>query len=73
MGTSCGSGMHLSDHDLLQLDEAYLEGLSPEQARVLLTKALADLKAAREPGAESLEQFATAELARALGNGRGRA
>jgi hypothetical protein len=48
MGTSCGSGMHLSDHDLLQLDDAYLEGLSPEQARALLAKALADLKAARE-------------------------
>lgn len=48
MGTSCGSDMHLSDHDLLQLDDAYLEGLSPEQARALLAKALADLKAARE-------------------------
>ncbi|WP_295889003.1 hypothetical protein [uncultured Thiohalocapsa sp.] len=44
----CGSGMHLSDHDLLQLDDAYLEGLSPEQARALLAKALADLKVARE-------------------------
>ena len=48
MGTACGSSMHLSDHDLLQLDDAYLEGLSPVQARALLAKALADLKAARE-------------------------
>jgi hypothetical protein len=40
--------MHLSDHDLRQLDEAYLDGLTPEQARALLGRALADLKAARE-------------------------
>jgi transposase len=40
--------MQLSDHDLRQLDEAYLESLSEEQARVLLGKALADLKTARE-------------------------
>jgi hypothetical protein len=40
--------MHLSDHDLRQLDDAYLEGLSEAQARALLGRALADLKAARE-------------------------
>jgi transposase len=40
--------MHLSDHDLRQLDEAYLDGLTPQQARALLSKALADLKLARE-------------------------
>jgi transposase len=40
--------MHLSDHDLRQLDEVYLDGLTPEQARALLGRALADLKAARE-------------------------
>jgi hypothetical protein len=40
--------MHLSDHDLRQLDDAYLDTLSPVQARALLGKALADLKAARE-------------------------
>jgi transposase len=40
--------MHLSDHDLRQLDDAYLAGLSDGQARVLLGKALADLKVARE-------------------------
>jgi len=40
--------MHLSDHDLRQLDDAYLAGLTAEQARALLAKALADLKAARE-------------------------
>lgn len=40
--------MHLSDHDLRQLDEAYLDGLTPEQARGLLSRALEDLKAARE-------------------------
>ncbi|MGA7979913.1 MAG: hypothetical protein WCA32_06760 [Chromatiaceae bacterium] len=42
------TGMHLSDHDLRQLDETYLDTLSPEQTRVLLGKALAELKAARE-------------------------
>jgi len=36
--------MHLNDHDLRQLDDAYLEGLTREQARALLSKALADLK-----------------------------
>jgi transposase len=40
--------MHLSDHDLRQFDDAYLERLTATQARVLLGKALADLKAARE-------------------------
>jgi transposase len=40
--------MQLSDHDLRQLDEAYLELLSEAQARALLSKALADLKTARE-------------------------
>jgi transposase len=40
--------MHLSDHDLRQLDEAALAKLTPEQARALLSKALEDLKSARE-------------------------
>ena len=40
--------MHLSDHDLRQLDDARLEQLSEAQARALLGKAVADLKAARE-------------------------
>ena len=40
--------VQLSDHDLRQLDDAYLESLSEEQARALLSKALADLKTARE-------------------------
>lgn len=40
--------MHLSDHDLRQLDEAALARLTPEQARALLSKVVADLKAARE-------------------------
>jgi hypothetical protein len=40
--------MHLSDHDLRQFDDAYLDTLSPPQARTLLGKALADLKTARE-------------------------
>jgi transposase len=40
--------MHLSDHDLRQLDDAYLGTLTPEQARVLLPKLVADLKDARE-------------------------
>ena len=41
-------GMHLSDHDLRQLDEAALANLTPEQARALLSKAIEDLKRARE-------------------------
>jgi len=40
--------MHLSDHDLRQLDDASLERLSEAQARALLGKAVADLKRARE-------------------------
>jgi hypothetical protein len=48
MGISCGTGMHMSDHDLLQLDDGYLVGLSPEPVRVLLAKALSDFNAARE-------------------------
>ncbi len=40
--------MHLSDHDLRQLDDDYLGRLTPEQARALLPKVIADLKAARE-------------------------
>ena len=40
--------MHLSDHDLRQLDEASLERFSEAQARALLGKAVADLKRARE-------------------------
>ena len=39
---------HLSDHDLRQFDDAYLETLSLEQARALLGRALEDLKTARE-------------------------
>ena len=41
-------GVHLSDHDLRQLDEAYVGTLSQKQAQALLIKALADLKTARE-------------------------
>lgn len=37
-----------SDQDLLRLDDAYAAALSPKQARVLLQKAAANLKAARE-------------------------
>ncbi len=40
--------MHLSDHDFRQCDDADLETLTPAQARALLGKVLADLKAARE-------------------------
>jgi len=40
--------MHLSDHDLRQLDEAYVGTFSQEQAQALLIKALADLKTARK-------------------------
>ncbi len=39
---------HLSDHDLRQFDDAYLETLTLEQARALLGRALVDLKTARE-------------------------
>jgi transposase len=47
-GRRNATGMHLSDHDLGQIDDAYLDTLSLAQARALLGKALADLKAARE-------------------------
>jgi transposase len=40
--------VHLSDHDLRQLDDAALANLTPEQARSLLSKAIEDLKNARE-------------------------
>jgi hypothetical protein len=51
--TSCGTGMHLSDHDLFQLDDAYLATLTPEQARALLSREVTDLQAARERLAQS--------------------
>ena len=40
--------MHLSSHDLQQLDEDYLRGLSPEQLQALSGKLLADLKEAHD-------------------------
>jgi transposase len=40
--------MQLSAHDLGQFDEACLESLSEERAHALLSKALFDLKTARE-------------------------
>jgi transposase len=40
--------MHLSKHDLRQLDEDYLRGLSPEQLQSLSGKLLADLKEAHD-------------------------
>ena len=40
--------MQLSKHDLAQLDEAALSGLSPEQLRALSVKLLSDLKLAHE-------------------------
>jgi hypothetical protein len=40
--------MHLSDHDLQQLDEDYLRGLPPEQFWSLVGKLLADLKEAHD-------------------------
>ncbi len=59
--------MHLSDHDLRQCDDADLETLTPAQARALLGKALADLKAARAAWANPLQQFAATEYAVAVG------
>jgi len=60
--------MHLSDHDLRQFDDTYLDTLSAAQARALLGKALADLKASRERlGQNPLKQFAPTEHATALG------
>lgn len=40
--------MHLSDHDLKQLDDDYLRGLSAESLRSLSGKLLADLKEAHD-------------------------
>jgi len=40
--------MHLSEHSLRQLDEAYLRGLEEEALRGLSVRLLADLKEAHE-------------------------
>ena len=40
--------MHLSDHSLCQIDDAYIRSLDPEALRVLLVKLLEDLKEARD-------------------------
>src|SRR5512147_2139375 len=40
--------MHLSDHSLCQIDDAYLRSLEPEALRGLSSRLLADLKEARE-------------------------
>ena len=40
--------MQLSDHDLKQLDEAYLRSLSAEPLRTLSSKLLSDLKEAHD-------------------------
>ena len=40
--------MHLSDHSLRQIDDAYLRSLEPEALRGLSSRLLADLKEARE-------------------------
>jgi len=47
-GHDGAADMHLSNHDLQQLDEDYLRGLSPEQLQSLSGKLLADLKEARD-------------------------
>jgi len=57
--------MHLSDHDPRQLDEAYLDTLVPKQARVLVGKALADLKAARERLGQNLSNSSRPPSSRA--------
>lgn len=40
--------MHLSDHHLRQIDDAYVRSLDPEALRGLLLRLLADLKEARD-------------------------
>jgi transposase len=40
--------MHLSDHSLRQIDDAYVRSLDPEALRELLLRLLADLKEARD-------------------------
>ena len=40
--------MHLNDHSLRQLDEAYIQSLDPEALRGLSLRLLADLKEARD-------------------------
>jgi hypothetical protein len=40
--------MHLADHDLRRIDEAYLDGLSPEALREVSKRLCHDLKEARE-------------------------
>ena len=39
--------MHLSDHSLRQIDDAYVRSLDPEALRGLSLRLLADLKEAR--------------------------
>ena len=46
--TEFTTGMHLSDHSLRQIDDAYLQSLEPEALRGLSLRLLADLKEARE-------------------------
>jgi len=66
--------MDLSDHDLLQLDDAGFAGLSPGAAACVAGEGLVGHEGRTgTPDAESLEQFAAAKLARALAKGRGRA
>jgi hypothetical protein len=40
--TCCGADMHPSDHDVRQSDDDYLGTLTPEQARALPPKVIAD-------------------------------
>jgi len=48
VGRDGAADMHLSDHDLKQLDEDYLRGLPAESLRSLSGKLLADLKEAHD-------------------------
>ena len=64
--------MHLSDHDLRQFDDTYLDTLSAAQARTLLGKALADLKAARERLGQNPSNSSRPPSTRLPWEGRGR-
>jgi hypothetical protein len=48
VGRDGTADMHLSDHDLQQLDDDYLHGLPVEPLRLLSGKLLADLKEAHD-------------------------
>jgi hypothetical protein len=66
--------MHLSDHNLRQIDDAYNQSLEVETLRGLSARLLADLKDARDRLNQGTgQQFAAAEQLGAVGSAGRRA